>query len=402
MRTDHISAEVRRPRLAGGALVFLLFVALCVVLEAQTRFADIFKFNTGGVELLSGSGDPEGVVTAPVASAYFRTSDGTWWRKATGSGNTGWTRTGLIYFTASDRVLCRDTSGAGAAEECSMSTALDMLGTTRGSVLYRGAAGWTILGPGALNECLKSGGAGADPQYGACLAGDGGGDVTAAAGFGTTNCLIRSDGTGKGVKVSPACIDDSGNLTGTVFDAAGSGNTLRFKSWEKYVFAGCNGGTSASLALTTFSAATSPTAGCGLGSVIPHPYAEFPDSAGAFRVMLDVPLPVGFTAATADFVIMWSTSATSGDAVLQFQWNCTGHNEALGDSWSTASKLTTTALANASRLNVATKTGVSLTGCAADELLTLSFMRDKDDASDTISGATVRVYVGYGSYEVER
>jgi hypothetical protein len=38
-------------------------------------------------------------------------------------------------------------------------------GSTRGSILYRGAAGWTILSPGTSGYALSSNGAGADPSY---------------------------------------------------------------------------------------------------------------------------------------------------------------------------------------------------------------------------------------------
>lgn len=44
--------------------------------------------------------------------------------------------------------------------------------------------------------------------------GGGSGDVTAASNFGTTDLLIRSDGTGKGVQASGITIDDSDNITG--------------------------------------------------------------------------------------------------------------------------------------------------------------------------------------------
>lgn len=40
-----------------------------------------------------------------------------------------------------------------------------VLGTTRGMVPYRGAAGWTGLPPGAAASLLQSGGAGADPSW---------------------------------------------------------------------------------------------------------------------------------------------------------------------------------------------------------------------------------------------
>lgn len=52
---------------------------------------------------------------------------------------------------------------------------LDTIGTTRGSILYRGAGGWAILTPGAAGTVLSSNGAGADPSYAAAA---GGGTVT--------------------------------------------------------------------------------------------------------------------------------------------------------------------------------------------------------------------------------
>lgn len=61
------------------------------------------------------------------------------------------------------------------------STVLDDVGTTRGSVLYRGAAGWAILAPGTVNFVLTSGGAGADPSY-------------AAGGSGTVTNIAQGNG----------------------------------------------------------------------------------------------------------------------------------------------------------------------------------------------------------------
>lgn len=42
----------------------------------------------GGGE--AGAGSPEGVVTADPGTTYYNTTDGSFWVKATGSGNTGW------------------------------------------------------------------------------------------------------------------------------------------------------------------------------------------------------------------------------------------------------------------------------------------------------------------------
>lgn len=50
---------------------------------------------------------------------------------------------------------------------------LDQISAVRGTVLYRGAAGWAGLAPGAAGQFLKTNGAGADPAWAA--AGGGGG-----------------------------------------------------------------------------------------------------------------------------------------------------------------------------------------------------------------------------------
>lgn len=43
-----------------------------------------------GVVFRAGSGSPEGAITGSPSSFYQRTDDGTWYRKAAGTGNTGW------------------------------------------------------------------------------------------------------------------------------------------------------------------------------------------------------------------------------------------------------------------------------------------------------------------------
>lgn len=67
--------------------------------------------------------------------------------------------------SATSRVLGRKTAGAGDTEECTASEVLDFVGSTRGSILYRGNTGWAILTPGTSGHVLTSNGAGADPSY---------------------------------------------------------------------------------------------------------------------------------------------------------------------------------------------------------------------------------------------
>lgn len=73
--------------------------------------------------------------------------------------------------TATARLIGRKTAGSGDAEEVTASEALDFIGSTRGSLLYRGASGWAALTPGTPGYYLKSNGAGADPSYVAASAG---------------------------------------------------------------------------------------------------------------------------------------------------------------------------------------------------------------------------------------
>jgi len=69
--------------------------------------------------------------------------------------------------SATQRAIGRNTSGAGDPEEVTASQLIDWVGSTRGAILYRGAAGWAILAPGTSGHFLKSNGAGADPSYAA-------------------------------------------------------------------------------------------------------------------------------------------------------------------------------------------------------------------------------------------
>lgn len=69
--------------------------------------------------------------------------------------------------SATQRAIGRNTAGSGDPEEVTASQLLDWIGSTRGSVLYRGSGGWAILSPGTAGYLLASGGAGADPSYAA-------------------------------------------------------------------------------------------------------------------------------------------------------------------------------------------------------------------------------------------
>ena len=68
--------------------------------------------------------------------------------------------------SATQRALGRNTAGAGDPEEVTAPQILDWIGSTQGSLLYRGASAWSALTPGTVGKVLTSGGSGADPSWG--------------------------------------------------------------------------------------------------------------------------------------------------------------------------------------------------------------------------------------------
>jgi hypothetical protein len=92
---------------------------------------------------------------------------------------------------------------------------LDQIATSRGSVLYRGAAGWQALNPGTSGYVLQTNGPGADPTWAAQSGGGGGGTGYAFAITSNTQVSTSAFAT-KGRTITPI---PSVTLTGvsTVF-----------------------------------------------------------------------------------------------------------------------------------------------------------------------------------------
>ncbi len=138
--------------------------------------------NSSGLSVIGRSanttGDPADISTTGSSDAVLRESGGTlgFGTIATaGIANDAVTYAKIQNASVTQRVLGRNTAGGGDYEEVSASQLLDWLGDTRGSILYRGASGWTILTPGSSGDVLTANGAGADPSW---QAGGGGGGLT--------------------------------------------------------------------------------------------------------------------------------------------------------------------------------------------------------------------------------
>ena len=66
-------------------------------------------------------------------------------------------------------------NGSSKWKNSTLSTLLDTIGSTRGSILYRGSSGWSFLTPGTSGYVLTSNGSGADPTWSPASGGGGSG-----------------------------------------------------------------------------------------------------------------------------------------------------------------------------------------------------------------------------------
>lgn len=165
----------------------------------------------------SGAGGTKGLVGAPAAgdaaAGKYWKADGTWGVPpgtaftdgdkgdiTVSSSGTVWTvdNAAITYakiqnISATQRLLGRNTAGAGVTEEVTTTQALDWLGSTQGNILYRNGTVWTVLAPGTAGQVLQSGGAAANPSWTTVT---GTGTVTnVASGTGLTGGPITTTGT---------------------------------------------------------------------------------------------------------------------------------------------------------------------------------------------------------------
>lgn len=63
-------------------------------------------------------------------------------------------------------VIGNGTGAAGSPADSTLTSILDQaFGSTQGDILYRGASGWTAIGPGTAGQLLETGGSNANPAW---------------------------------------------------------------------------------------------------------------------------------------------------------------------------------------------------------------------------------------------
>ncbi len=175
-------------------------------------------------------------------------------------------------------------------------------------------------------------------------------------------------------------------MTGTTLSATAT-TPAALKAWLPG--AGCNNATAASF--WDLPTSTPAVAACVTGSNTQKGVLDYADASGGFSAQNGVLLPSDWSG-TLNAKILWTTSATSGNVKWSLSTICTATNASETDdpSFNTASTVTTAAPGTANRIQTSSISSVTVTGCAAGELLHLKLFRDGNDGSDTI-GATARL-----------
>lgn len=167
-----------------------------------TSIIDIALGNTRGALAMRGASG--WTIIAPGTSGYALLSAGSGADPAYGA------VLSALPTIADGHLIGNASGGSAAAADTTLTALIDAaLGSTRGSILYRGASGWAILAPGTSGNFLKSNGSGADPAYAAVsaslptigagkLLGNSGGSSATAAEVSLTAIIDQAIGNTRG------------------------------------------------------------------------------------------------------------------------------------------------------------------------------------------------------------
>lgn len=177
------------------------------------------------------------------------------------------------------------------------------------------------------------------------------------------------------------------NLLKTQYNAESTGNvlTLPFKLWIPAAI--CNNATPSSPGWS-FPTASPGVPACQTGSNTQYGTMDFADGS-SLSAQYHLKLPSDWSS-TVDAKFVWFTTATTNSVVWQMATICVADAETSDPAFNTASTVTDAAKGTTLQLNDASITTVTVTGCAAGELMFVKVLRDSAHASDTLA-ATARL-----------
>ena len=181
--------------------------------------------------------------------------------------------------------------------------------------------------------------------------------------------------------VAVATADSTTTFTNKSIDCEGTGNTCTIPNRAWYQAAGCNGSTAGPIWDLPSSAPA--VAACVTGTNTQKGVLDFANGSD-LSAQITHKLPSTWTG-TVDANIKWFTAATTGDVVWQIQTICVADAETDDPAFNTASTVTDTAKGTTNQTNDASITTVTVTGCAAGELMHVKIRRDSGHASDNLA-----------------
>ena len=207
---------------------------------------------------------------------------------------------------------------------------------------------------------------------------------------GTNNVFFQVSGPASSLKTftfpnansTMVALDSADVLTNKTLDAEGTGNVISatFKHWLKAGW--CQGADP--LSAWSVPLVNPAVMSCDTGTNTQKATWDFADGVNALSIQDNVALPSDFTS-TIDVRVKWFTAAIVGDVVWQVATICVADAETADPAFNTASTVTDTAKGTTLQDNDAAITGVTITGCAAGEMLYLKVLRDPAHASDSLA-----------------
>ncbi len=185
-----------------------------------------------------------------------------------------------------------------------------------------------------------------------------------------------------------AWAQNSTRLLNTLYNAESTGNTLTepVKIWIPA--ARCDNATATSPEWS-FPTTNPGVPACVTGSNTQFGVMDFADGANTLSAQWHLKLPSDWTS-TVDAKFVWFTTATTNSVVWQIRTICVADAETSDPAYNTASTVTDAAKGSTNQQNDATISTVTVTGCAAGELMYVRILRDPTNGSDTLA-ATARL-----------